>query len=144
MAVTSFVFGKAPKHTSGDSFLANDIRVALLTSAWTPDQDANEFWNDIKANEAAGAGYTANGQALATKTFGYNAGTNVNTADADDSSWAATTITARYAVVYDRTPATDATRPLIAYQDFGADVTSTAGTFLITWNASGIFRVTVA
>jgi hypothetical protein len=47
-------------------------------------------------------------------------------------------------VVYDSSPATDATRPLIAYVDFGADVTATAGDFTIQWDANGILTVTVA
>jgi hypothetical protein len=59
-------------------------------------------------------------------------------------TWAASTITARYAVVADTTPGTAATNPLICYVDFGADVTSSGGNFTITWDADGIFTVTVA
>lgn len=59
-------------------------------------------------------------------------------------SWATSTITARYAVLYDSTPSTDATRPLIALINFGADMSSTAGTFQITWDPSGIAYILVA
>ena len=31
--------------------------------------------------------------------------------------------------------------PLIAYIDFGADYSSSNGTFTIAWNASGIFTI---
>lgn len=58
--------------------------------------------------------------------------------DAADLSWTTATITARYGVIYDSTPGTDATRPLIAYFDFGTDQTSTAGTFSVTFDATGI------
>ena len=36
------------------------------------------------------------------------------------------------------------TKPLIAYMDFGADVTSSGGPFTITWDAGGIATLTVA
>ena len=52
--------------------------------------------------------------------------------DLADVSWTTSTITARFAIIYDSTPASDATRPLIGYQDFGADVISSAGTFSVT------------
>lgn len=60
-------------------------------------------------------------------------------------SWASSTITARYAVIYDGTPGSDATRPLIGYLDFGADQSTTNGTFQITWDATlGVFYLLAA
>ena len=47
-------------------------------------------------------------------------------------------------MIYDSTPATDATRPLIAYVDFGVDVISSSGTFLLVWDALGIVTITAA
>ena len=153
MAVTALMYGKAIANafggeTAGESskvdWLSDDIRVALVTSAYTPNQDTDEFWSDVVANEVVGTGYTANGAALANKTLTYTAGTNVNKFDADDVSWPASTITARYAVIYNRTPGSDATRNLISYVDFGANVSSTNGNFQITWDAAGIATITVA
>ncbi len=81
---------------------------------------------------------------MANKTNTYNSATNVIVLDADDVTWASSTITARYAVIYNATPATDATRPLIGYVDFGSDQSSTNGNFTITWDSTGIVRITVA
>jgi hypothetical protein len=120
------------------------IKVALLTNAYTPDQDAHNYYDDVIANEVTGVGYTAGGNTLANKTNSYNSATNVITLDADDTTWSSSTITARYAVVYDATPSTDATRPLIGYVDFGSDQSSSNGNFTITWDATGIVRITVA
>jgi len=120
------------------------IKVALLTNAYTPDQDAHNYLDDVIANEVSGTGYTAGGNTLANKTNAYNAGTNVIVLDADDTTWSSSTITARYAVVYDATPATNATKPLIGYVDFGSDQSSSNGNFTITWDATGIVRITVA
>jgi len=120
------------------------IKVALLTNAYTPDQDAHNYLDDVVASEVSGTGYTAGGNTLANKTNSYNSGTNVITLDADDTTWSSSTITARYAVIYDATPATNATRPLIGFVDFGSDQSSSNGNFTITWDATGIVRITVA
>ena len=115
------------------------LKVMLCTSTYTPNQSTHKYKSDI-TNEISGTGYTATGATLTSVTV-TNSGL-VITVDAADSQWTSSTLTARYAVIYDSTPATDATRPLLAYVDFGADVISTGGTFLITWNASGIFTIT--
>ena len=120
------------------------IKVALLTNAYTPDQDSHNYLDDVVANEVSGTGYTAGGYTLANKTNTYNSGSNVIVLDADDVTWSSSTITARYAVVYDASPATNATRPLIGYVDFGSDQSSSNGNFTITWDATGIVRITVA
>jgi hypothetical protein len=123
---------------------SDTIKVALLTNAYTPDQDAHNYLDDVVANEVSGTGYTAGGNTLANKTNSYNSSTNVIVLDADDTTWSSSTITARYAVIYDASPATNATRPLIGYVDFGADQSSSNGNFTITWDATGIVRITVA
>lgn len=119
------------------------LKVMLTTSAYVPDQDTHRYKSSV-TNEITGTGYTATGATLGTVTVGYTGATNVLKFDAADTVWAASTITARYAVIYDSTPATDATRPLIAYIDFGADVSSTAADFTIVWDANGIVTLTAA
>jgi hypothetical protein len=120
------------------------IKVALLTNSYTPDQDAHNYFDDVSTNEVTGTGYTQGGITLANKTNSYNTATNVIVLDADDVTWSSSTITARYAVIYDASPATNATRPLIGYVDFGSDQSSSNGNFTITWDATGIVRITVA
>lgn len=147
MAVTAKVYGRANLNAlNGKMNLTTDtIKVMLLTSAYTPDQDVHEFVSSIRASEVAGTGYTAGGYTLANKTLTYDPTLNKVTFDNTvDPTWAASTITARYAVFYDDTPATDATKPLISYVDFGADQISASGTFTITLDALGIFATTAA
>lgn len=126
------------------NYSADAIKVMLLTSAYTANQNVHAYVSDVVANEVTGTGYTAGGATLATKTVTYDGVTRVTILDADDVTWPTSTITARYAVVYDSTPATNATRPLIGYVDFTSDQSSTAGNFTITWDATGIARLTVA
>jgi hypothetical protein len=119
------------------------IKVALCTNAYTPSQDDHNYFDDI-TNEVSATGYTAGGATLGTPTIGYTGATNVVKLSGDNVSWANSTITARYAIVYDSSPGTAGTNPLIGYVDFGADVSTTNGTFAITWDAAGILTITPA
>jgi hypothetical protein len=123
---------------------SDTIKVALVTSGYAPDQDVHDYWDDVESFEASGTGYVAGGETLTNKTSTYDAPTNVITLDADDVTWSNSTITARYAVVYDASGGSSATNPLIGYVDFGSNQSSSNGNFTITWDATGIVRVTVA
>lgn len=124
-------------------FDTDTIKVALVSSSYTPDQDAHDYLNDVSTYEVSGTGYTAGGNTLASKTATYDSANNVIVLDAADTTWASSTITARYAVIYDST-GTSSTSPLIGYVDFGSDQSSTNGNFTITWDSTGIVRITVA
>jgi hypothetical protein len=139
-AFGSGVAGNAPNI----DYLSDEIKVALFTSAHAPDQDADVFYDASNGmTEVTQAGnYTTGGVVLGTKTLDYTAGTNVIKFGAADASWASSTITARYAEIYDNTPASN--KPLLGFVDFGADVVSTNGTFLIDWDAAGLLTITPA
>lgn len=135
-------FGKAlNKEIDWDS---DTIKVMLVGSAYSPNQDTHDYLDDVVANEVSGTGYTAGGATLASKTITYDGANNVTVLDAADVTWASSTITARYAVIYDDAGATNAQKALLGYVDFGSDQSSTSGNFTITWDATGIFRLTVA
>lgn len=115
------------------------IKVALVTSSYTPDQDAHDFFDDV-TNEVNGTGYTAGGATLASVVVSADNTDNEGVFDAADVTWSTSTITARGAVIYKST-GTASTSPLIAYIDFGADKTSSAGNFTIQWNSEGILNL---
>jgi hypothetical protein len=138
-AMKAFMMGAVTWKASGGSV----IKVALLTSTYTPDQDAHDNFDDVSAYEVTGTGYTAGGKALTLSDPTVDAATNETRMDADDVQWTDSTITARYAVVY-YASGTPSTSTLIAYVDFGEDVSSSGAAFDIAWAASGIFKVTVA
>lgn len=152
MAVTAHFYDNCIANAFGSTsagnapnidILSDSIYVALVTSAYTPNQGTDAFWSTPVTNEATGTGYTANGILQNNKTFAI--ASHVITFDNTvDPQWTSSTITAHYAVLYDRTPATDATRPLIGYVDFGADVSSSSGNYTITWSGSGIFQITMS
>lgn len=115
------------------------VKVALVTSSYTPNQDTHDFFDDV-TNEVSGTGYTAGGATLGSPTVTLDTTNDRVDFDAADTSWTTSTITARAAVIYKST-GTASTSPLIAYIDFTTDQVSSAGTFLIQWNASGILRL---
>lgn len=115
------------------------IKVALVTSSYTPDQDSHGFFDDI-TNEVTGSGYTAGGETLSNQAVTQDNTDNEGVADGDDVTWPASTITARGAVIYKST-GTASTSPLCAYLDFGSDKASSGGDFTIQWDSEGIINV---
>lgn len=115
------------------------IKVALVTSLYTPNIDTHEDMADV-TNEVTGTGYTAGGAELASKTVTADTTDDEGVFDAADVTWTTSTITARGAVVYKST-GTAANDLLICYFDFGSDKASSAGNFTITWNAEGIVNL---
>jgi hypothetical protein len=113
------------------------IKVAQTTSAYTPNQDTNHFFSDV-TNEITGTGYSAGGATLGSKTSTYDTATDQIRLDAADTSWASSTLTARRAVVWNDTAGASTTDPVMGWVDYGADVSTTNGTFQITWDATGI------
>lgn len=137
----SSVFAKAfNKEIDWDS---DSIKVMLTDASSAPDQDTWDYKNDV-TNEIIGIGYFAGGASIGSPSVSYNSTTNTLTFDGADVSWTSATFTCRYAIIYDSTPGSDSARPLIAYVDFGENISVTAGTFQITWAATGIATVTVA
>lgn len=115
------------------------IKVALVTSSYTPDIDAHEFFDDI-TNEVSGSGYSAGGMALSNKSVSIDDTDDEGVFDADDPVWTSATITARGAILYKDT-GDPSTSPLIGYLDFGSDKTSTAGDFLLIVDSEGILNL---
>ena len=116
---------------------SDTIKVAMITNSSTPNFETHDHWSDLSDNEVSGTNYSAGGVALASVTLANASGTLKF--DAADTTWSTATISsARAAVVYDDTLTND---PLICLVNFGADYASSAGTFQITWNASGIWTI---
>lgn len=145
MADVAKIYGKAfVSAFNGEiDFNSHTIKAMLCTSTYVPDQDTHQYKSDV-TNEITGTGYTAGGLTLANPSISYDGATNTLKLDCDDFAWTGATFTARNLVVYDATPGSDATRPLIMYVTFDANVPVTSSTFSVTVNAGGLCTVTVS
>jgi hypothetical protein len=126
------------------NYLTDTIKVMLCTSSYSPDQNGHVYKSHISGETANGNGYTSGGIALSNKTLTCDSTTNTVKLDADDALWENASITARYAVIYNDTPAGDASKPLLGYVDFGKDVTSTDADFKIVWDVNGLLKATAS
>jgi len=115
--------------------LNNDVlKVALMSNSYTVDKDTNLFVNTY---EITGTGYTSGGATLTGSVVTQDDTGDLAKWDANDVEWPSSTITARYAVIYNTTNS-DA---IVCVFDFGADQTATNGLFALRWNASGIMTL---
>ena len=112
---------------------------AMYTNTLTPDFSANTVYS--ATNEVSGTGYTAGGKVITglTPTL-TEAPAGTVKYDMNDQSWASSSIAnARGAILY----ADALTDELIVAMTFGADYTSTNGTFLIQFASGGVFTLDV-
>lgn len=115
----------------GNIVSTDTFKVMLTTSAYTPDQDTHTKRSDV-TNEVTGTGYTAGGQAIVpvlTKN------TTLNRLEwvFPQVTWPASTIAgARRAVYYKSRGGLATADELVCIDDFGADVSTTAGTLTLT------------
>lgn len=106
------------------------FKLMLCTSTYTPSKSGHDRRNDI-TNEVSGTNYTAGG-AAATVTLTAAAGnSDIELINIADVSWASSTITARYGVLYKSRGGASSSDELVALLDFGADKVSTGGTFTV-------------
>ena len=106
----------------------NTFKLALYTSSASLGATTTAY---TASDEVVGTGYTAGGGTL-TNVTPVSSSTTAFTSFAN-LSFTTATITARGALIYNDTAATD---PSVCVLDFGADKTSTAGTFTIVFPAA--------
>lgn len=112
----------------------------MFTNTLTPNFSTDTAYGvaPYNANEVSGTGYTAGG-VLLTGTTVAESPTGTLKFDASDVSWTTSTIAnARCALIYADALAGNNAIVLI---NFGADYSTSAGTFSIQWASGGIFTI---
>lgn len=124
MAITSAVCNSFKQELFGGihDIDTDVIKMALYTSAATLDATATAY---TTSNEVVGVGYVAGGNTLTGATISLDG--SVAIVDFSDTTWSSATITARGAMIYNSSKSNKA----IAVIDFGADKTSTNGSFVV-------------
>ena len=123
--------------------ISGTLKCMLVTAAYTPNQNTDEFVTSAIGSEVSGTGYTARGNACASPTWTGPDGSGVLTFDASDpATWAQNAsgfTNARRAIFYYDT-ATNGTSRLVAYTDnYGADLGNVAADLAVQINAAGIY-----
>ena len=103
----------------------NTFKIALYTSSATLSAATTAY---SATNEVSGTNYTSAGNTL-TRVDPATSGTTAYT-DFADTTWSSSTITARGAVIYNDSASGD---PSVIVLNFGADKSSSAGDFTITF-----------
>ena len=106
--------------SSGDTF-----KMALYTSSASLGATTAAY---TTSNEVSGTNYTAKGNTLTSVTPVASSTTAV--CDFADTTWSNATITARGAMIFNESASGD---PAVAILNFGADKTSTAGNFVVSF-----------
>jgi hypothetical protein len=129
--MASLIYNSAPDEMArGDiDFDTDTFNAMLVTSSYTPNKDTHDFRDDV-TNEVSGTGYTAGGVASAVTVTKDTANDKV-TIQFGAVSWASSTITARGCVYYKSRGGASSADELVAYADFGSDVSSSGGTFSV-------------
>lgn len=127
----SIVYNSAVRDAAIGSidFDTDTFKMMLVTSSYTASKTHSKR-SDI-TNEVSGTGYTAGGNAAAATVTIDNVNNRVDVSWSI-TSWTTATITARAGVIYKSRGGLASADELVGYVDFGADVTSTAGTFAVT------------
>lgn len=108
-------------------FDTDTFKVLLVTSSYSPNKDTHTKRSDV-TNEVSGTGYTAGG-ATSVCTVTKDTANDKVTLSFAATSWSTATITARGAVYYKSRGGASSADELVAYVDFGGDVSSTGATF---------------
>ncbi|OPZ49406.1 MAG: hypothetical protein BWY95_00063 [Bacteroidetes bacterium ADurb.BinA104] len=127
-----------------DGWVAENLYLMLLSSAYTPNATTHQYVSQVSANEVVDSGgiYPVGGVPLAGKLQGYDP-ISVNNAflDANNVSIGpGATLNYRYGVIY-RNTGNPATSPIRCVIDFVTNQIVTNGTTVINWNALGIIYI---
>jgi hypothetical protein len=110
-------------------FDTNTFKAMLVTSTYVPNKDTNDKRDDV-TNEVVGTGYTAGGVGSVCTVTKDTANDKV-TLQFAAVSWASSTLTARGCVYYKSRGGASSADELVAYNDFGSDVSTAGGTFSV-------------
>jgi hypothetical protein len=110
-------------------FDSNTFKAMLVTSSYVPNKDTHVKRNNV-TDEASGTGYSAGGVTSVATVTKDTANDRV-TIQFGAVSWATSTITARGCVYYKSRGGSNSLDELVAYNDFGSDVSSSGGTFAV-------------
>ena len=134
-------FEKMMIDTLGETLEAEDNVVVLVEDGYTANFDTHDFHADL-TNEITGTNYVR--EPLDTTELTVSTGTmKMDASDSlfDNAGSNNVTVTNAMAAVWHTVVSGTATDQLIGLWDFVSAASSTASTFTVQWNASGMFTL---
>ena len=130
--MASFIYNSCIEDLANNDidFGADTFKLMLVTSSYAADKDTHDKRDDVTNEVANGNGYTTGGDTT-TCTVTKDTANDKVVLSFSSVSWATSTITARGGVIYKSRGGASSADELIAYIDFGGDVSSTSATFSV-------------
>ncbi len=113
-------------------FDTDSFKAVLVTATYSPNKDTHTKRSDV-TNEVTGTGYSSGGSAT-TATVTKDTANDKVTVAFSTITWTTSTITARAAVIYKSRGGASSADELVAYVDFGSNIVSVAGDFVVTFS----------
>lgn len=113
-------------------FDTDTFKCMLCTSTFAPNSTTMLKRSDV-TNEVVGTGYSSGGTAVTCTVTKDTVNNRINLTFSNPS-WTTATITARWAVIYKSRGGASSADELVSASDFGADASSTGGTFTVTFS----------
>ena len=113
------------------------IRAILLTNSYTPNQDTDQYWSDISANEFSGGSYPAGGISLTGNAVTQDSTNDRAVLDSNNVQFTGITGTFRYVVLVKWTGTPETSRLIRLIDPEGAEITLTGGTYDLTVPVGG-------
>lgn len=147
MAVTPKAYGLfLQSMTEGRVALGLDPLMCMLVApGYTPNQNTHKF-KSIVTNEILGSGYTAGGIEVTGIQLTYTGATKTLKVTGSNLVWPSVTFPSpgpKYGVLYIASDLPITAQPLVAWVDFGENVSRTDEPFYITWPPGGIITLAV-
>lgn len=115
-------------------FDTDTFKVMLVTSSYVPNKDTHEFRSDV-TNEVGNSGTYASGGSASVATVTLDTANDRVDITFASVNWTSATISAAAAVIYKSRGGAATADELVAYVDFLGTVSSTNGTFTVTFSS---------
>lgn len=143
MASTTYLKAKSSLAKGEIDWVNDTFHAVLLTSSYTPNEDTDQYWSDISANEFSGGSYSAGGVTITTTAVSDDTSTTPprSVLDCDDIQFTGITGSFRYIGIVQWTGTPSTSRLVRLIDPEGAEVTLSNGTYDLTIPAGGILSI---
>jgi len=130
-------------HSEAVDLIADTMKVALMKTSYSINIDTHDHWDDVSASGIVATGYTAGGNALASKAItqdNTNDRAELDAADLTFSSIGNGSNDSFNQIIIWKDTTTPSTSPLVAHATISSTTTN-GGDVTLQWDAEGILQL---